>query len=291
MIMLSDHYRQTFGCKVYKLSLDGGFTCPNRDGTLGTRGCIFCSEKGSGEFAEGSCGSISQQLERAKERVRGKNREGKYIAYFQSFTNTYAPVAVLEQRYREAIAPEDIVGLAVATRPDCLPEEVVALLARINRIKPVSVELGLQTVHEDTARYLRRGYPTAVYWDAVKRLKAAGLEVVTHIILGLPGETEEMMMETTRQAVAAGTDGVKFHLLHVLRGTDLEQEYLRGRVEPLSLERYGQILKVCISCLPEHIIVHRITGDGAKRDLIAPAWSADKKRVLNYLYKVLDIIK
>ncbi len=291
MIMLSDHYRQTFGCKVYKLSLDGGFTCPNRDGTLGTRGCIFCSEKGSGEFAEGSCGSISQQLERAKERVRGKNREGKYIAYFQSFTNTYAPAAVLEQRYREAIAPEDIVGLAVATRPDCLPEEVVALLARINRIKPVSVELGLQTVHEDTARYLRRGYPTAVYLDAVKRLKAAGLEVVTHIILGLPGETEEMMMETTRQAVAAGTDGVKFHLLHVLRGTDLEQEYLRGRVEPLSLERYGQILKACISCLPEHIIVHRITGDGAKRDLIAPAWSADKKRVLNYLYKVLDIQK
>ena len=291
MIMLSDHYRQTFGCKVYKLSLDGGFTCPNRDGTLGTRGCIFCSEKGSGEFAEGSCGSISRQLERAKERIRGKNREGKYIAYFQSFTNTYAPVAVLEQRYREAIAPEDIVGLAVATRPDCLPEEVVALLARINRIKPVSVELGLQTVHEDTARYLRRGYPTAVYWDAVKRLKAAGLEVVTHIILGLPEETEEMMMETTRQAVAAGTDGVKFHLLHVLRGTDLEQEYLRGRVEPLSLERYGQILKACISCLPEHIIVHRITGDGAKRDLIAPAWSADKKRVLNYLYKVLDIQK
>ena len=291
MIMLSDHYRQTFGCKVYKLSLDGGFTCPNRDGTLGTRGCIFCSEKGSGEFAEGSCGSISRQLERAKERVRGKNREGKYIAYFQSFTNTYAPVAVLEQRYREAIAPEDIVGLAVATRPDCLAEEVVALLARINRIKPVSVELGLQTVHENTARYLRRGYPTAVYLDAVKRLKAAGLEVVTHIILGLPGETEEMMMETTRQAVAAGTDGVKFHLLHVLRGTDLEQEYLRGRVEPLSLERYGQILKACISCLPEHIIVHRITGDGAKRDLIAPAWSADKKRVLNYLYKVLDIQK
>lgn len=291
MIMLSDHYRQTFGCKVYKLSLDGGFTCPNRDGTLGTGGCIFCSEKGSGEFAEGSCGSISRQLERAKERVQGKNREGKYIAYFQSFTNTYAPVAVLEQRYREAIAPEDIVGLAVATRPDCLAEEVVALLARINRIKPVSVELGLQTVHEDTARYLRRGYPTAVYLDAVKRLKAAGLEVVTHIILGLPGETEEMMMETTRQAVAAGTDGVKFHLLHVLRGTDLEQEYLRGRVEPLSLERYGQILKACISCLPEHIIVHRITGDGAKRDLIAPAWSADKKRVLNYLYKVLDIQK
>ena len=284
---LNEELRRRFGGKVYKLSLSSGCGCPNRDGTLGTRGCLFCD--GAGAFAE--TGDIPSQLRRAKARLHGKEGEGRYIAYFQSFTNTYAPVAVLEQRYREAIAPEDIVGLAVATRPDCLPEEVVALLARINRIKPVSVELGLQTVHEDTARYLRRGYPTAVYLDAVKRLKAAGLEVVTHIILGLPGETEEMMMETTRQAVAAGTDGVKFHLLHVLRGTDLEQEYLRGRVEPLSLERYGQILKACISCLPEHIIVHRITGDGAKRDLIAPAWSADKKRVLNYLYKVLDIQK
>ena len=288
MRMLSDYYREKFGCKVYKLSLDGGFTCPNRDGTLGTRGCIFCSASGGGEFAEGDCGSIAQQLERARSRVREKNRGGKYIAYFQSFTNTYAPARELERLYRAAIAPEDIVGLSIGTRPDCLGEDVVEVLKRLNAIKPVSVELGLQTIHEETARYIRRGYPAQVYLDAVKRLKAAGLEVVTHIILGLPGETGDMMAETTRQAVRAGTDGVKFHLLHVLRGTDLEQEWLAGKVQCLTLEEYGVLLKQCISCLPEHIVVHRITGDGAKRDLVAPKWSADKKRVLNYLHKVLE---
>ena len=288
MKTLSQHYRETFGCKVYKLSLDGGFTCPNRDGTLGTRGCIFCSASGGGEFAEGGCGSIEQQLERAKSRVREKNRDGKYVAYFQSFTNTYAPAEKLERLYRAAIAPDDIVGLSIGTRPDCLGEDVIEVLKRIHAIKPVSVELGLQTIHEETAQYIRRGYPAEVYRDAVKRLKAAGLEVVTHIILGLPGETEDMMAETTRQAVLAGTDGVKFHLLHVLRGTDLEQEWLAGKVRCLTMEEYGQLLKTCISCLPEHIVVHRITGDGAKRDLLAPLWSADKKRVLNYLHRVLE---
>jgi len=288
MRMLNQYYRETFGCKVYKLSLDGGFTCPNRDGTLGTRGCIFCSAAGGGEFAEGCWGSIAEQLRRAKSRVSAKNKEGKYIAYFQSFTNTYAPVEVLETIYLEAIAPVEIVGLAIGTRPDCLGDEVVALLARINEGKPVSVELGLQTVHTQTAVYIRRGYETEVYFDAVKRLKAAGLEVVTHIILGLPGETPEMMMETTRQAVAAGTDGVKFHLLHVLKGTDLEQDYLKGKFRCLTMEEYGEILKGCISCLPEHIVIHRITGDGAKKDLVAPLWSADKKRVLNYLHKLLE---
>ena len=285
MRMLSDHYREKFGCKVYKLSLDGGFTCPNRDGTLGTRGCIFCS--GSGEFAERSCTSIAEQLEKAKSRVAHKNRGGKYIAYFQSFTNTYAPLDRLQQLFTAAMEPEDIVGLAIGTRPDCLGEDVVELLAELNGRKPVSVELGLQTVHEDTARYLRRGYPTAVYFDAVERLKAAGLEVVTHIILGLPGEDAPMAVETTRQAVAAGTDGVKFHLLHVLRDTDLEAEYRAGKFPVLTLEEYGNILKQCVAVLPEHVVVHRITGDGAKRDLVAPAWSADKKRVLNYLHKTL----
>ena len=289
MRMLNQYYRETFGCKVYKLSLDGGFTCPNRDGTLGTRGCIFCSAAGGGEFAEGRRGSIAEQLRRAKSRVSAKNKDGKYIAYFQSFTNTYAPVEVLETIYLEAIAPEEIVGLAIGTRPDCLGDEVVALLARINEVKPVSVELGLQTVHTQTAVYIRRGYETEVYFDALKRLKAAGLEVVTHIILGLPGETPEMMMETTRQAVAAGTDGVKFHLLHVLKGTDLERDYLEGKFRCLTMEEYGEILKNCISCLPEHIVVHRITGDGAKKDLVAPLWSADKKRVLNYLHRILEI--
>ncbi len=291
MIMLSDHYREKFGCKVYKLSLDGGFTCPNRDGTVGDRGCIFCSGAGSGEFAEKDCGSIAAQLERAKRRVETKNRGGKYIAYFQSFTNTYAPVETLRRLYAQAIAPEYIVGLAVGTRPDCLGDDVIALLSEINAVKPVSVELGLQTVHEETVQYIRRGYPTEVYFDAVRRLKAAGLEVVTHIILGLPGETADMMVQTTCQVVQAGTDGVKFHLLHILRGTDLEQDYAAGRFETLSLEAYGEILKKCISCLPEHIVIHRITGDGAKRDLVAPLWSADKKRVLNYLHKVLEIRK
>ena len=291
MKTLSDHYREKFGCKVYKLSLDCGFTCPNRDGTLDTRGCIFCSAAGGGEFAAECCGNIAQQLETAMERVKDKNKGGKYIAYFQSFTNTYAPVDTLERLYREAMAPEYIVGLSIGTRPDCLGEDVVALLARINAVKPVSVELGLQTVHAETVRYIRRGYETKVYFDAVRRLKAAGIEVVTHIILGLPGETAEMMVETTRQAVAAGTEGVKFHLLHVLRGTDLEKDYLAGRFAALSLEEYGEILKKCISVLPEHMVIHRITGDGAKKDLVAPAWSADKKRVLNYLHNLLEIRK
>ena len=179
-------------------------------------------------------------------------------------------------------------GLSIGTRPDCLGDEVVRVLKEINRIKPVSVELGLQTVHEETAKYIRRGYPTDVYYNAVKRLKAAGIDVVTHIIIGLPGETADMAVETTRQAVAAGTDGVKFHLLHVLRGTDLEQEYRKGKFEVLSMEEYGSILKRCVAELPEHIVLHRITGDGAKRDLIAPLWSADKKRVLNYLNSILE---
>ena len=288
MKMLSDHYREKFGCKVYKLSLDGGFTCPNRDGTCGTKGCIFCAGDGSGAFAEQACGDIRQQLEQAKRRVEAKNKNGKYIAYFQSFTNTYAPVDYLRRIYTEAMAPEEIVGLAIGTRPDCLGDDVVALLAELNQIKPVSVELGLQTIHEESVRYIRRGYDTAVYFDAVKRLKAAGIEVVTHIILGLPGETENMMMETTRQAVAAGTDGVKFHLLHVLRGTDLALDYEAGKFRVLSLEEYGEILKKCISVLPEHIVIHRLTGDGAKKDLIAPLWSGDKKRVLNYLHKLLE---
>ena len=291
MKMLSDHYREKFGCKVYKLSLDGGFTCPNRDGTVGTRGCIFCAGDGSGAFAEKDCGSVACQLEQAMKRVESKNKSGKYIAYFQSFTNTYAPVERLRQLYRDAITPDYIVGLAIGTRPDCLGDDVIEVLREINAVKPVSVELGLQTVHEETVRYIRRGYDTAVYFDAVRRLKAAGLEVVTHIILGLPGETAGMMVKTTRQAVEAGTDGIKFHLLHVLRGTDLERDYLDGKFDTLAMEEYGEILKQCTSVLPEHIIVHRITGDGAKRDLIAPMWSADKKRVLNYLHRVLEIRK
>ena len=289
MRTLNEHYRAKFGCKVYKLSLDAGLTCPNRDGTLGVGGCIFCSAHGGGEFAEGGPEPIALQLERARERVRQKNRDGKYIAYFQSFTNTYAPAERLRQLYLEAIAPEEILGLSIGTRPDCLGDDVVALLKQVNAIKPVSVELGLQTVHEETARYIRRGYPAQVYFDAVKRLKDAGIEVVTHIILGLPGETMEMAVQTTEAAVRAGSHGVKFHLLHVLKDTDLAEHYARGEFETLTLEEYGQWLKACIAVLPEETVVHRITGDGAKRDLIAPKWSGDKKRVLNYLHRILDM--
>ena len=284
---LNEYYRQKFGCKVYKLSLDGGFTCPNRDGTVGKGGCIFCSGLGSGEFAARQCGSITVQLENAKSRVAQKNKNGKYMAYFQSFTNTYAPVEKLRKLYFEAIAPEEILGLAIGTRPDCLGEDVLALLSEINRIKPVSVELGLQTIHPESVRYIRRGYENAVYFDAVRRLKKEGIEVVTHIILGLPGETAQMAAETTRQAVEAGTDGVKFHLLHVLRGTDLAKDYEAGKFQCLELEEYGSWLKICLEEVPRTVVVHRITGDGAKRDLIAPLWSGDKKRVLNYLSKIL----
>lgn len=279
----NEYYQEKFGCKVYKLSLDGGFTCPNRDGSVSTGGCIFCSALGSGEFAE-SGADISAQLEKAKARVAAKIKEGKYIAYFQSFTNTYAPTERLKKLFYEAIAPCDIVGLNIATRPDCLPEDTIRLLQELNEIKPVTVELGLQTSNDRVADYVNRGYQTEVYQKAVSRLKTAGLEVITHIIIGIP---EDDPVETTRFAVACGTDGVKFHLLHILKNTRLAEEYEKGRVRALSLEEYAHILKNCIGQLSRETVVHRITGDGAKKDLIAPLWSGDKKKTLNYLHKYL----
>ena len=284
---LNEHYREKFGCKVYKLSIDAGFTCPNRDGTIGVGGCIFCSAYGGGEFAESGI-SIREQLGKAKSRVAAKIKDGKYIAYFQSFTNTYAPVEHLRALYTAAMEPDYIVGLSIGTRPDCLEDDIIALLAELNKIKPISVELGLQTIHEDTARYIRRGYATAVYDDTVHRLKTAGLEVVTHIIIGLPGEDAAMAAQTCAHVVQMGTDGVKFHLLHVLKNTALEKEYLAGNFRCLELEEYAQWLKLCLAQLPPHITVHRITGDGAKRDLVAPLWTGDKKSVLNYLNRHLS---
>lgn len=284
----NEYCREVFGCKVYKLSLDGGFTCPNRDGTLGTRGCVFCSSRGSGDFAPERSLSIPEQLEAAKSRVEKKCKDGKYIAYFQAFTNTYAPVERLRRVFTEALEPEEVVGLSVATRPDCLPPEVLSLLGELNRKKPVLVELGLQTIHEASIRYIRRGYENGVYVQAVKDLNALSITPVTHIILGLPGESEEQMVETTRAAVAAGTKGVKFHLLHVLHGTDLHKDFQAGKFSCLTLESYARVLKKCLEVLPPEVVVHRITGDGAKKDLVAPLWSADKKRVLNYLTKVLQ---
>ncbi len=279
----NDYYKEKYGCKVYKLSLDGGFTCPNRDGSVGTGGCIFCSALGGGEFAEGGS-NITEQLERAKSRVEAKIKNGKYIAYFQSFTNTYAPIDRLKKLFYEAIKPDFIVGLNIGTRPDCLNDETIELLKDLNKIKPVTVELGLQTSNDNVAEYINRGYKADVYKNAVLRLKNAGIEVITHIIIGLPNDNPIL---TTEYAVNCGTDGVKFHLLHILKNTRLAEEYEKGNVKPLELEEYAEILKKCISVLPSHIIVHRITGDGAKKDLIAPLWSADKKKTLNYLNSYL----
>ena len=286
MYTLNDYCRETFGEKLYKISLNGGFTCPNRDGTLGSRGCIFCSAGGSGDFAEDPHASIAAQIEAGKKKVEKKMKSGgHYIAYFQAYTNTYAPLERLEALFTAAISHPDIRVLSVATRPDCIPEETVALLARLNRIKPVWVELGLQTIHEESARYIRRGYPLAVYEDALRRLKEAGLTVITHVILGLPGETREDMLETIKY-LAKGikdtrTDGIKLQLLHVLRNTDLAEDYLAGRFSVMTLEEYLPLLADCVRRLPPDMVVHRITGDGPKSLLLAPLWTGNKRLVLN----------
>ena len=285
---LNDYCRKEFGKKLYKLSLDGAMTCPNRDGTVGTGGCIFCSEEGSGEFSEKCCGDINTQIENAKKRVAHKNKNGGYIAYFQSFTNTYAPVEVLRPLFTAAIEPEDVVALSIATRPDCLGDDVLDLLAELNERKPVWVELGLQTIHPATARYIRRGYDLGVFDAAVQKLKARGMEVIVHQIIGLPGETEEMIFQTADHIAHSGAGGVKFHLLHVLRGTDLAADYEAGQFQTLEMEDYFRLLCACIERLPPEMVIHRLTGDGAKRDLIAPLWSADKKRVLNALRRYMD---
>ena len=289
MLLLNEYLRSRFGCKVYKLSLSADVTCPNRDGRLDTRGCIFCSAGGSGDFAADRHKPIAEQMEEAKARVSAKNRDGKYIAYFQSFTGTYAPVSYLRKIFTEAIQPEDIVALSVATRPDCLGPEVLALLSELNQTKPVWVELGLQTIHEGTAHYIRRGYPLPVYDKAVRDLKEAGLEVIVHVILGLPGESAEDMLETVRYVAASGADGIKLQLLHVLRGTDLADDYYVGKVPVMSLEEYTDLLCRVVKEIPDEMVIHRLTGDGPKKLLIAPAWSADKKKVLNTIHKALGI--
>ena len=278
---LNQAMKERFGCKVYKLALDGGMTCPNRDGTIGERGCIFCSDVGSGEFAAPACGDISRQIAQAKARVEKKNKGGKYVAYFQSFTNTYGPLPYLERIFREAMEPEDIVALSVATRPDCLGPEVIDLLAQLNTCKPVWVELGLQTIHPASARYIRRGYDLEVYDRAVRVLKEADLEVITHVILGLPGESHGQMVETVRYVGQSGVDGIKLQLLHVLEGTDLARDWRKGKVPVMELEDYVRLLGDCLAVLPPDMVIHRLTGDGHKRDLLAPLWTGDKKRVLN----------
>ncbi len=283
---LNEYLKNTFGEKVYKISLDGGMTCPNRDGKIDTRGCIFCSRGGSGEFSADRNHNITEQIREAKERIGRKTDCKKFIAYFQPFTNTYAPVEYLEKIFTEAIAPDEIAALSVATRPDCLPDEVIGLLSSLNKIKPVWVELGLQTAHQSTADYIRRGYPLSVYDDAVMRLHKEGISVITHIIIGLPNEIDDMIIESARYAGEC-SDGIKLQLLHILKGTDLCDEYYKGNVSVLSLEKYTEILVKCLQAIPKTTVIHRLTGDGDKNILVAPMWSADKKRVLNYINKAI----
>lgn len=283
---LNNFLKETFGEKVYKISLNGGMTCPNRDGKIDKRGCIFCSKGGSGEFSADKNLQISQQIEQAKQKINSKTNCKKFIAYFQPFTNTYAPTDYLRKIYYEAISGEDIVALSIATRPDCLSKDVLNLLDEINKIKPVWVELGLQTIHKNSAEYIRRGYELDVYDIAVKELKNIGINVITHIIIGLPNETEEMILQSVKYA-GEKSDGIKLQLLHILKNTDLLINFEKGKFNTLSLEEYSDILCKCIEILPKNVVIHRLTGDGDKKLLVAPLWSADKKTVINTINKKL----
>lgn len=283
---LNEYLHNEFGGKVYKLALDIGCTCPNRDGTKDTRGCVFC-HNGSSHFAETGI-HINTQIENAQKRVNNKIKTDRYIAYFQSFTNTYGDIDYLENCFMTAINRDDIVALSIGTRPDCLGEEVLALLERLSKIKPVWIELGLQTSNEKSVEYIRRCYPNSTYEKAVKDLKSKGITVITHIIIGLPNETKEDILKTVDFAVENKTDGIKLQLLHILKDTDLYEDYKKGLVKPLSMEKYMDILFSCIERIPQNIVIHRITGDPPKNYLVEPLWSADKKNVLNTINRELE---
>ena len=282
---LNEYLKTTFGEKVYKISLNGGMTCPNRDGTLSSKGCIFCSKGGSGEFSADKLLSVTEQIEQAKQRIKTKTDCKRFIAYFQPFTNTYADVSYLHKIFYEAIENPDIAVLSIATRPDCLGKDVLLLIDELNKIKPVWVELGLQTIHKKTSEYIRRCYELEVYNDAVNALKKIDVTVITHIILGLPFETKEMMLESVKYA-GERSNGIKLQLLHVLKDTDLLTDYNSGLFKTMSMEEYIDILCDCIEILPKDVVIHRLTGDGDKKLLVSPLWSADKKRVLNSINKI-----
>ena len=284
---LNDDLRERFGEKLYKLTLNGGCTCPNRDGTLGTRGCIFCSEGGSGEFAASPQLSIQEQIEDGKRRLAGKRPVKKYIAYFQAYTNTYAPVEHLRRVFTEAISCPEIAVLSIATRPDCLGEEVLELLEELNRRKPVWVELGLQTIHEKSASFIRRGYPLPVFDRAVKELEARGIEIIVHTILGLPGETADMMLDTVRYVNSTPAAGIKLQLLHILKHTDLADYYQHTGFHILTMNEYVDLVIRCLEVCRPDLVIHRLTGDGPKDLLIAPEWSQAKRQVLNTIQKEL----
>ncbi len=290
MYMLSSYLKDAYGRKLYKLSLDAGFTCPNRDGGVGYGGCIFCSEGGSGDFAV-NAGDIDTMITEAKKVVSAKFKptpdEPSYIAYFQAFTNTYAPIERLKELYMGAINHPDIAILSVATRPDCLPDEVVDLLSDLNKVKPVWVELGLQTTDDDIAEYINRGYKTEVYYDAVKRLNEAGIKVITHVIMGLPGEDKEQMLSTIRSVVDADSWGIKLQVLHVLKGTKLAEVYEENPFHIITFDEYLNLIREADAIIPNTMVVHRLTGDGPKKHLIEPKWTADKKRVLNAINAII----
>jgi len=291
---LSDYCKEKFGTKVYRLSLSTGCSCPNRDGRAGRGGCSFCSEGGSGEFAT-KVKPVEVQIEEAKERVKSKfpkdikEEDKKYIAYFQSFTNTYGDVDRLGRIFKTAILRDEIAAISIGTRPDCLEDDMLDLLDELNKIKPVWIELGLQTIHEDTARAFNRGYSLPVFNKAYMELKKRNIEVIVHVILGLPGETDKDMYETVRYLanLSPKLDGIKLHLLHILKNTRLEREYREKPFKILSLDEYTEILINCLRILPESVVIHRMTGDGDKRLLVEPLWSADKKRVLNTINKAI----
>ena len=285
---LNNYLKTKYGCKVYKLSLSSGLSCPNRDGTLSSTGCIFCSNGGSGEFASNYQLSITEQIESAKAKVSNKIKNGKYIAYFQSFTNTYGDIEYLRKIFTEAINHPDIVALSIGTRPDCLPDDILELLDFLNHIKPVWVELGLQTIHERTAKYINRGYKLDIFDTAVSDLTKRNIEVIVHLIIGLPFETKEDILKSVQYVCSQPISGIKLQLLHVLKNTPLEKEYFLNKFKILSLQEYSNILAECLCNIPPHIVIHRITGDGPKSLLIAPEWSADKKRVLNYINKYFE---
>lgn len=291
-VSLDYYLKDTFGEKVYKVSLQGGMTCPNRDGKIDTRGCIFCSAGGSGDFAAPMCASVTEQIDSAIEGIRKAKRVGnKFIAYFQAYTNTYASVDYLQNLFTEAIQHPEIVALSIGTRPDCLQEDVLALLEELNHIKPVWVELGLQTIHERTAAFIRRGYSLSVFEDAVRRLTRAKIQVIVHVIVGLPFESREELMQTIQYLGGFSpakkgqlqVNGIKLQLLHVLKGTDLERYLPYFHV--LSLEEYTDIVIECMERLPQDVVIHRITGDGPRKLLLAPMWSASKKTVMNRIHR------
>ena len=284
---LDSYLKETFGEKVYKITLNGGMTCPNRDGHIGTGGCIFCSPGGSGDFAGNAALSITEQLAAGKAQLLAKRPVRSYIAYFQAFTNTYAPAGYLEQIFTEAIQDPEVKVLSIATRPDCLGDDVLKLLKRLNGIKPVWVELGLQTIHPQSARFIRRGYGLEIFDRAVKDLRKAGIKVIVHVILFLPKETEEMMLETIDYLNRCDIQGVKLQLLHILEGTDLAELYRDHPFHTPDMEEYIRALGRCIARLRPDIAIHRLTGDGPKDLLIAPLWTGAKRTVLNRLNQYL----